>query len=405
MNIIVDTNVLIDGIDLNNYNKVYVPIVVVEELDHLKTNKNIELAISAKNAIKQLKNATNVEVRFSCSASFASKLDMTLVDNQILAYAKDATTMDNDCVLVSADHNVVLKAKHLEIPCEYYDFEKVCGRNDDYCGFKEVVMTQYEQAVFYECKANKWDIVENQYLIIRDEDGSIVDKFRWTSDRGFVNLYKKTFDSIAIGKFKPKDIYQECVIDSLVTSDFTIITGPAGSAKTLSSLAYIMQELQTGKRDCCKIVFSTAPLKGNKELGFLPGSRNEKLLGGSLGGILSSKLGSMLAVEQMISQGKLVLIPTSEIRGIEIGENDILFVTEAQNTDIYTMKTTLQRAKDGCKIIVEGDVEEQVDMNHCQGRQNGMLRAIDVFKGEKEFSCVRLQNIYRGKVANIAQKM
>ena len=113
----------------------------------------------------------------------------------------------------------------------------------------------------------------------------------------------------------------------------------------------------------------------------------------------------MIAVETLINQGKLLMIPTSDIRGIEIASNDCLFVTEAQNTDGYTMRTILQRAKEGCKVIVEGDLLEQQDLRHISNQENGMIKAVEVFKGTEHFSCVKLQNVYRSPIAEIAQNI
>ncbi len=402
-NVVVDTNAFIDGLDPCEYEKVYLIATTTEELDNLKRNRNELLARSAKDAIKRISKAYDegkvvFREKFTCSFP----LDLAIPDNRILAFAKEICAFDDNAVLVSADHNVILKAKCLNIPCEYYRANEACQRIYD--GYKEILLSDNEMASFYENKENKWDLNENEYLILRNSDGTLIDKFRWTK-KGFVSIYKKNLDSIALGRFKPKDVYQECAVDSLVNTEFSILTGPAGSAKTLSALSYIMQELQSGNRISCKIIFSTAPLRNNRDVGFLPGSRNDKLLGGSLGGILSSKLGGMLQVEQLIAQGKLVLVPSADIRGMEVNENDVLFITEAQNMDAYTMKTALQRVKDGTKVIVEGDIEEQVDMVHCEGRLNGMIRAIKQFAGTRVFSCVRLVNIYRGEIANIAQNM
>lgn len=401
--VIVDTNAFIDGLNPFDYEKIILVATVSEELDQLKRNRNELLAQSAKQAIKNLEDAFDcgiVEFKTSFSCSFP--LDLSIPDNRILAFAKEICAYEKEAVLISADHNVVLKAKCLDIPCEYYKAHDICKKV--YSGYKEIRLSDNEMAKFYENKTNIFDLQDNEYLILRTEDGTLVDKLRWTK-KGFVSIYKKTLDSIALGRFKPKDVYQECAVDSLMNTEFTLLTGPAGTAKTMSALSYIMQELQSGKRTSCKIIFSNAPLRNNKEIGFLPGDVNSKLLGGSLGGILSSKLGDMLQVEQLIAQGKLVLIPSSGIRGIEISENDILFITEAQNMDAYTMKTALQRVKDGTKVIIEGDIEEQVDAIHCEGRMNGMVRAINQFTGTSVFSCVRLVNIYRGEIANIAQNM
>ena len=162
-----------------------------------------------------------------------------------------------------------------------------------------------------------------------------------------------------------------------------------------------MQNIQSGEIDKCVVIFNSLPLKNSQTQGFYPGSRDEKLLQSSLGGILSSKFGAMSAVEDLITDGKLLLIPTSEIRGIEISEKDCIFVTEAQNIDAYTMRTIIQRAK--CKIIIEGDMFEQRDLKSTDPKDNGMQRAIEVFKDSKYFSCVKLKNTYRSPMCELAQ--
>jgi len=67
------------------------------------------------------------------------------------------------------------------------------------------------------------------------------------------------------------------------------------------------------------------------------------------------------------------------------------------------MKTIIQRAKR--KLIVEGDLLEQQDLRNNNHRDNGMLRAIEVFKGSKYFSCVKLKNRYRHPMGDLADKM
>jgi predicted ribonuclease YlaK len=116
LNCILDTNVLIDGIDLTQFDKVYIPIKVIEELDHLKINKNMDLAFKAKSAIKQLHNANNIEIRWNAQWALPSEF-MDNPDNQIISFAKDCITFDKECTFLSNDYNVRLKSKYLDIPC------------------------------------------------------------------------------------------------------------------------------------------------------------------------------------------------------------------------------------------------------------------------------------------------
>lgn len=397
--VILDTNTLLDGINLSQFSKVYLPITVLEELDKIKHNSEGERQYKARKAIRDLKEATNIEYKLNYSYSLPIWLDREVPDNRILGFAMEIFALYKDVKLISNDINMLVKARALGIDCGSLD--EVNDKDDfDYTGYKEITLDEYEMAIHYQCPINKWDLLNNEFLIIRDGNGEIVDKQRWT-DKGFVPVGNKPFKSIYFPDFKPKDVYQMLAMDSLNKDDLTLLFGKAGTAKTYLSLSWIMQNIHNSKIGKCVIIFNPAKLRNNEQLGYYSGSRTEKLLQNSIGGILSSKFGDMTLVESLINNGKLMIVPTSDIRGIEISENDCLFVTEAQNTDAYTMRTIIQRAKEGCKVIIEGDMLEQQDIKNGIGMQ----RVIDVFRGTKYFSCVKLQNVYRSPLADLAQNI
>jgi len=399
-----DTNVLLNSkFNLQDYQKVYISIVSIEELDKLKRDERI--SYQARKIIKDINFADNVVIITKSDFNTTNRLFLEHGnDNAILNMAYDVFIDDNEVLFLTDDYNLFVKAdKGLKIQCKMFEFND--GKSDDiYTGYKEVCISEDEElAKHYETSENRWGLLNNEYLIIKDKDGNVVDKQRYVEGKGFVQLNSKGFKSIYFGDTKPRDVYQIMAIDSLNNSDFTLLFGKSGSAKTLLSLSWIMHNIQTGKINKAVIVFNSVPLKNNKSQGFYPGDRNQKLLQSSLGGILSSKFGDMTIVESLITQGKLLLIPSAEIRGIEISDSDVIFVTEAQNTDIYTMKTIIQRAKG--KIIVEGDMLEQQDLIHSNNRDNGMRRVIEVFKGSQYFSCVKLKNRYRHPMGDLADKM
>lgn len=119
---------------------------------------------------------------------------------------------------------------------------------------------------------------------------------------------------------------------------------------------------------------------------------------GAIGNILSSKFGDISEVERLLASGIIEIIPTANIRGYEISQDEICFCTEAQNLDIYTLKTIIQRCKAGSKIIFEGDIIEQ----HDSSREIGLFKMIDVFKDYKCFGCVKLKNNYRSEIGELA---
>jgi predicted ribonuclease YlaK len=399
MKIFADTNILLNSeFNFGNYEKVYISIISIEELDKLKRDERI--GYQARQAIKKIEKADNKEIIFRSTYSGVNFLEHNN-DNEILKQAYERYKLDNELVFYTDDLCLKVKADSLGLPCERFEFG---GKIDLYKGYKEVVLTDEELAQHYESPKNRWNLLINEYLIIKNKDGEVVEKQRWT-DKGFQSLSTKTFKSMYLDDFKPKDVYQMCCMDSLINTEFTIITGGAGSGKTMISLSYIMQSIQSGKIGKAIIAFNPAKLRNNESLGFYSGSRLEKMLQNSIGGILSSKFGDMQQVEGLISQGKLMIIPTCDIRGTEISDKDILYVTEAQNIDTYTMRTIIQRAKAGTKIIIEGDILEQQDIKINNIKESGMYKAIEVFKGSPYFSCVKLENIYRSPIAEIAQKI
>ncbi len=396
----VDTNVILSSnFKFSDYKKIFISIVSIEELDNLKASET--KGHLARQAIRNIINADNVEVIFDIKNDISIPYLDHKNDNVILKMCLEKYQENDDLLFLCDDYNLLIKSKGLGIPCKKFDYE---DNIEIYKGFKEVVLNDIELANFYESPINQFNLLINEYLLIKDKEGNIIDKRKWT-EKGFKTINNKPFKSIYFPDFKPKDEYQMMAMDSLINDDLTLLFGKAGSAKTLLSLSWIMQNIHSSKISKCVVVFNPTKLKNSEQLGFYPGSRNEKLMSTSLGGILSSKFGDITLVESLIANGKLMLIPTCDIRGVEISENDCIFVTEGQNTDAYTMRTIIQRAKEGCKIVIEGDMLEQQDIKINNIKESGMYRTIETFKGTPYFSCVELQNIYRSPLADIAQNI
>lgn len=244
--------------------------------------------------------------------------------------------------------------------------------------------------------------VMNEYLVMEFND-ELVGPYRWNGN-GFVEVPYQKFSSMHFGEIKPKnkDPYQMAYMDSLDRNQLTFCTGPAGSGKTQLALGYAFQQLEKGKLD--RIVIFCNPMIASQatRLGFLPGTRDEKLLESSIGSILMSKLGGRTEVERLIQNEELILMPMGDCRGYEVPDNSFVYFTEAQNTSRYLMQLFLQRQNDNSKICVEGDTK-QVDSSSFENGLNGLTKAIEVFRGEDYAGHVRLENIYRGRIARRAE--
>ena len=381
--------------------------ITIEELEDIKTNRNKDenIKYASRQAVRFLNDHPNKYkiIIFDDwdSYTFRSYDSFNLSnDEKILYCASYAKREYQDLVFISDD---ILARMIAEIHFGLEAREPEMLDLVQYKGYIEVILSDDELAYFYEhLSENQFNTFINQYVLIKDLCGKVIDTVKWT-ENGYETIRQKSFKSNMFGTLKPLDEVQRCAMDSLANNDITVLYGRAGSGKTTLPLNYIMQGLEKGIFKKCYIIYSYEPLKGAKTLGYEKGDHITKLLySASLGNILASKFGDIQMVERMIDLGQIEIIPTANIRGVEISDDAVCFCTETQNLDVYTLKTIIQRCKDGCKQIYEGDIIEQKDTNITQ---LGITRLIETFKGHPKFGCVKLKNNYRGELTELADKM
>lgn len=281
------------------------------------------------------------------------------------------------------------------------------GNEYSYSGYIEVTMSDEELADFYQNETNRWNLLVNQYLIIRDPNGEVKDKYRWDGEEfkfvDYTNIKSKMFGSV---KPYEGDIYQTLALNSIKNNKLTMIKGPAGTGKSYIAIGSILHMLEKNKIDKMVIFANPTPTANAAKLGFLPGSQLEKLADSSLGNMLGAKLGDKYLIDQLIQQNKLDILPMCDIRGFDTsGLNCAVYITEAQNLDISLMKLALQRIGEDSICIIDGDYAAQVDLPQYAGFNNGMRRLSEVFRGQDFYGEIELKNIYRGRIAKLAELM
>lgn len=405
---LVDTNAWIDNLDEIKQYKMVVSSSVLRELDKLKQSKNQELSYRARVAtryIKQNKDNFIFDLNdYNAETILGQDFENSYMDNRILACLK----RNPHYVLITNDILLQLKAEALNL--EVLAFEETHTFDDtEYKGFKEVHMTESEFREFHDERLdqNEFNLHLNQYLIIKDTDDENKEPRAFKYDGEFyISIKSKPLKSMQLGTFSPKDIYQQCAIDSLINNKFIMLRGKAGTAKTLLALSYAMQQMQTGKFDKLVVFSNSVPTHGAFYHGLVKGDIQQKLAQSSIGHILASKLGSYDEVEAMIITEKLLILPMSDIRGFDTsGMKAITLITEAQNTSRELMKLAIQRNGEDGKIIVEGDNDTQLDIISFSGANNGMTAASEVFRGQDYYGEIELQNIYRSEWAERAELM
>ena len=407
-----DTNMLLHTDIYNTENKIYLSSITLQELENIKVsrNKDEEVKFNARNVTRWLRENEN---KYECIVankniyeilnSFDLEVDN---DNLICACAYSLQLQDecNEVTFYTDDLCCYNLAKNIfKLKCDgNYLKKKITNK-----GYKEIIMTDEQLADFYsqEEKLNKYDLKTNEYLIIKDTLNQPIDAWRFDGDK-LIELEVKPIKSNILGKLKAKDFYQQCALDSFYNNKLTVIKGKAGSGKSYLAMNYMLSQLEKGKID--KIVIFTNPVstRGSQEIGFLPGTRDEKLLESNIGNFLLGKFGDRNIATSMINLGTLVLLPISDIRGFDTtGQNCIVYITESQNMSIDMMKLALQRIGDDCTCIIDGDCDTQVDNKLFEGNNNGMNRLSEVFSGKSIYGEIELKNIYRSELAKIADEM
>ena len=405
-----DTNAILKLQDKVFDEEFIISSVTLQELEHIKVsrNKDDQVKYEARKALHLLDENSD-------------KYDVVIYNNSIENYILGKnmeitpdTKIIGSCSFISNMKDVIFVTD--DIACKMIARKifnlTVRGINDeqvdDYHGFTERMLSESDMAYFYEhLQENVYNLLDNEYLILKDSNNAVVDVLVWR-DNSYQNLKFPTIKSDYFGIVKPLkgDIYQQMALNSFTYNQITMIKGSAGTGKSYLAVGYLMHLLEKHKIEKIIIFCNTVATANSAKLGYYPGTKDEKLLDSSIGNMLSAKLGGSFGLEQLIGQEKIQLLPLSDIRGFDTnGMKAGVYITEAQNMDISLMKLALQRIGEDSICIIDGDYNAQVDLNQYAGNNNGMRRMSEIFRGHDFYGEVELQNIYRSKIAKIAELM
>jgi len=431
---VLDTNVLlIDHQAMFKFsdNAVYIPMVVLEELDNFKGNMdnkgyharetarlldslsrrgNLKDGVTLNNGGKLFVKETEVP------SSPLFKRDTYKPDHLIIQCAKNV-----EGIIISRDINVRLKARGFGIDAEDHNPKELREDNKLYTGTKIIDADQIVEDA--SCKKGKYhkedikdlDIYANQYChFSTDSSGGKLTRF---------NKAKQTFNTIkeynkGVMTIKAKNKEQRYALDALLDPNISLVTltGIAGSGKTLLSVAaglksVLFDELYN------KIIVSRPVMTLGKDIGYLPGSIEEKMNPyiqpiydnidflfeeNRTKGSAINKMNSY-SVDQLFKDGVLQIEPLTYIRGRTISKQ-YMIVDEVQNLSPHEIKTILTRAGEGTKIILTGDID-QIDSPYLDKNNNGLTYVINKFRDKSIAAHITLVKGERSKLAELASKI
>lgn len=268
-----------------------------------------------------------------------------------------------------------------------------------YTGYKDITLSDEEMSDFYcNISHNIFDCKINEYLIIRKSDGEIVDYRRWTG-KEFVALSYKQINSRFLGKVKPRNPQQVLAFDMLQnkTETIKVISGKFGSGKDYIMISNALKMVEEGKFEKLLYIRNAIGVKDANEIGFLPGSKDEKLRPYAMP--LADHLGGETGLEMQIMAGTIEIEHLGFIRGRDI-KNTIIYCSEAENLTKEHVQLLIGRVGEGSVLWMNGDFK-QTDSPIFK-MNSGLLRTVSKFAGHEKFGYIQLEKTERSETAAMA---
>jgi len=413
---------------------VVIPVTVLDELDKLKSKPD-QTGRNARHACKLLeKHVENISdnllenksyLRIDVCDYYKSIIvgDPLYGDNRILATAiyyhnKCKESDEFEAVFVTRDINARVRAKAFGVKSISYEkddvkttapFSGVMHMHDD-----EMLSDFFDGNFDPDNYDDFPELFPNEFLVLHDETETGLAILK--NENGELKEVKKTYP----WDLSPKNPEQVCAIDLIMDPKISLVTilGSAGGGKSLISIAACL-ELVLHQSVYDKFIVYRPMSPVGEEMGFLPGSMEEKLqpwmqpIYDSVEVLFKSNKPTKRQRSEkdswkqdfamFIEQGKIELNALTYIRGRSLPKS-IILIDEAQNITKENIKTILTRAGEGSKIILTGDIE-QIDNKNLDQTNNGLSYVLEKFKNYDLAGHVTLVKGERSELATLAAEI
>ncbi len=435
-NYVLDTNVLLhDPNSLLSFQKnhVLIPIEVIEEIDRFKRESS-ELGQNARTVSRTLDglrskgslsdgvtldNGGCLRISFRKpghpNGNGAVVLGDNTVDSRILmqAMAIKKSHPKQPTILVSKDINLRIKADALGLQAEDYETDRVLIK-DLYTGMVELTVSADKIAAFRangELELNGGaQYHPNEYCTLMEE-GNPKRTALTKVDATGKKLVPIIDNREGVWGIKPRNREQHFAFDALLDDRVKLVTlmGKAGTGKTLMAMAAGLKKTVLD-REFRRLVVARPTVSMGKELGFLPGSLDEKLapwmqpIHDALEMLSDLNMGhEHRRSNDLMRSGSIVVEALSYIRGRSIA-HQFMVIDEAQNLTPLEVKTIITRVGHGTKIVFTGD-PYQIDNPYVDSSSNGFNYIVSKFRGEPIAAHVELQKGERSELAELAANL
>ena len=186
--------------------------------------------------------------------------------------------------------------------------------------------------------------------------------------------------------FEPLTENQEKVYKAWNEDNHLVLTGSAGTGKTFSAV-YLGLEQVLDKGNQLEKVVITRSIVPTREIGFLPGSMEEKMepYSGPYRAICTELFQDSKAYDKLVEQDAVEFLSTSYIRGTTFNDA-VIIVDEMQNLTFHELDSVITRIGQNCRIIFCGDYL-QSDFTK-ESDKNGFGKFLKIIEHMTKFSVV-----------------
>ncbi len=425
---VLDTSVLLsDPGALGRFaeHEVVVPLVVITELEGKRHHP--ELGWFARQTLRVLDElrvkhgrldapvpigdrggSLHVELNHADLSTLPTGFRVDSNDSRILAVALNIAAEGRVVTLVTKDLPLRVKAGSVGLDADEYRMHPVAD-STGYCGMAEVAVSAgsidrlYSGALLQLVEEPDFAAVVDQPchtgLVLHSARGSAL--ARITPDKR-VRLVRGDREAFGL---RGRSAEQRIALDLLLDTDIGIVSlgGRAGTGKSALALCAGLEAVLERRAHRRVVVFRPLYAVGGQELGYLPGSENEKMapwaqaVFDTLGALASAEV-----MDEVVDRQLLEVLPLTHIRGRSLHDSFVI-VDEAQSLERNVLLTVLSRIGAGSRVVLTHDVAQRDNLR--VGRHDGVAAVIEALRGHPLFAHVTLTRSERSPIAALVTEM
>jgi len=418
---VLDTSVLLsDPWALTRFaeHDVVLPLVVISELEGKRHHP--ELGWFAREALRllddlrlehgrldqpipigELGGHLHVELNHTDPSVLPSGFHTDSNDSRILACALNLAAEGRDVVLVSKDTPLRVKAGAVGLPADEYRAQNVV--TSGWTGMAELAASHSDVDALFSHGVLDLDQARDLpcHTGVRLLAGTQSALGRVTANKQ-IALVRGEREAFGLhGRSAEQRIALELLMDPSV--GIVSLGGRAGTGKSALALCAGLESVLERREHRKVVVFRPLYAVGGQELGYLPGSENEKM--GPWAQAVFDTLEGLAdpgTIEEVLARGMLEVLPLTHIRGRSLHDSFVI-VDEAQSLERNVLLTVLSRLGSGSRVVLTHDVAQRDNLR--VGRHDGVAAVIEKLKGHPLFAHITLTRSERSPIAALVTEM